>query len=400
MGREGVAPLAGEAPLATGAGPKPAAAGVAPADLAAVLARALTTLGEATGAERVAAWGRDESGTLRVLAARVEGAQLPPPNEGAWAALAALAGPTDLGAARSEALEALVTEHRFSAAAPLHAGANGVLAVLLLGSSKDLAGAVRPRVLAALANAAARSLAPAAAAQAAQRLARLDGEVQRLDRLAAVGGLLAEIVHEIRNPLVSIKTYLHLLGEEDAGRAGEFREVAIDELRRIERLLEVVMQHARPPSPRSDEAIGEIEPALRSAAQLAALRAAGRNISVEVALAEDVPPARIAPDALRQVLLNLALNAIEATEAGGKVRLLAAACEAGVSIAVEDDGPGVPVALRARLFEPFFSTKARPGGLGLAITRRLVEEVGGTLALEDATPRGSRFRVTLPLARA
>ena len=393
------APLVGEAAVAA-AGAKPATAGPAPADLAAVLVRALSALGESIGAERVAAWGRDESGALRVLAARVEGAQLPPPNEVAWAALTALAGPTDLGAAGSVALEALAAEHGFSAAAPLHAGTNGVVAVLLLGSSRDRAGAVRPRVLAALGSAAARSLAPAAAAQAAQRLARLDGEVQRLDRLAAVGGLLAEIVHEVRNPLVSIKTFLHLLGEEDGGRASEFREVAIDELRRIERLLEVVMQHARPPSPQSDDSIGEIEPALRSAAQLATLRAAGRNISVEVSLADDVPPARIAPDALRQVLLNLALNAIEASDTGGKVRLRASAGAAGVTIAVEDDGPGVPDALRARLFEPFFSTKARAGGLGLAITRRLVEEAGGSLALEDVTPHGSRFQVTLPLARA
>jgi two-component system sensor histidine kinase HydH len=259
---------------------------------------------------------------------------------------------------------------------------------------------VRPRVRAALRNAAARSLAPAVAAHAAQRLARLDAQVQRLDRLAAVGGLLAEIVHEIRNPLVSINTFLHLLGEEESGRSGEFRELVIDELRRIERLLEVVMQHARPASRPSAEAIGEIEPALRSTAQLAALRAGSRGIRVELDVADDVPPARIAPDALRQIALNLALNAIEASEQGGQVVLRASACAEGVTITVEDTGPGVPEAIRERLFEPFFSTKPRAGGLGLPITRRLVEEAGGTLVLEDVEPRGSRFRVTLPVARA
>ena len=364
-----------------------------------MLGRVVAALAETTGAERVAAWARDESGALRVLAARVEGAQLLPPNEAAWAALDALAGPADLGASGSAALEALAAEHGFAAAAPLRAGTGALLAVLLVGSSKDRPGTVRPRVLAALGNGAARSLASAAAAQAAQRLARLDAEVQALDRLAAVGGLLAEIVHEIRNPLVSIKTFLHLLGEEDGASGGEFREVAIDELRRIERLLEVVMQHARPPAPQSADAIGEIEPALRSVAQLATLRAAARGVTVELALAEDLPPASMSPDALRQVLLNLALNAIEASEAGGTVRLLAAPCESGVAIAVEDEGPGVPDALRARLFEPFFSTKSRAGGLGLAITRRLVEEAGGAIEIQDRTPRGARFRVTLPLAR-
>jgi len=364
-----------------------------------VLGRAVAALAETTGAERVAAWARDESGALQVLAARVEGAQLLPPSEAAWAAFDALAGPSDLGASGAPALGALAAEHGFSAAAPLRAGTGALLAVLVVGSGKDRPGAVRPRTLAALASATARSLGAAAAAQAAQRLARVDGEVQALDRLAAVGGLLAEIVHEIRNPLVSIKTFLHLLGEEDGARASEFREIAIDELRRIERLLEVVMQHARPPAPQSADAIAEIEPALRSVAQLATLRAAARGVAVELALEGEVPPACMAPDALRQVLLNLALNAIEASEAGATVRLLAAPCESGVAIAVEDEGPGVPEALRARLFEPFFSTKSRAGGLGLAITRRLVEEAGGAIEIQDRAPRGSRFRVTLPLAR-
>jgi len=371
----------------------------APAELAALLARALAALAEVTGAECAAAWGRDEGGVLRVLAARVEGAQLLPPDEAAWAALGELPGPTDLGVAGSAALVGLAAEHGFSAAAPLRVGEGELLAVLLIGSPLDRPGAVRPRVLAALASAATRSVGPAAAALASARLTRLDAEVQRLDRLAAVGGLLAEIVHEIRNPLVSIKTFLHLL-DEDGGESGEFKDVAIDELRRIERLLEVVMQHARPPSRHTAEAIGELEPALRSVVQLATLRAAGRGLTLELCFDEEAPPARIAPDALRQVLLNLTLNAIEASERGSCIRLVATASESAVSIAVEDEGPGIPEPLRARLFEPFFSTKSRPGGLGLAITRRLVEEAGGSIEIEDREPRGTRFRVTLPLAGA
>jgi signal transduction histidine kinase len=207
-------------------------------------------------------------------------------------------------------------------------------------------------------------------------------------------------VHEIRNPLVSIKTFLHLLGEEDPAGSAEFRGIAIDEVRRIERLLEVVMQHARPPSAPSPDAIGELEPALRSVAQLAGLRAATRSITVDVALAPDVPPAAIAPDALRQVLLNLALNAVEVSAPGAAVRLSAEPAEGGVRVVVEDEGPGVPEALRERVFEPFFSTKPRAGGLGLAITRRLVEQAGGAIEIRAKEPRGSLFCVTLPLAKA
>jgi signal transduction histidine kinase len=397
MREEAARPAAEDALAANGTEPGFATAGRV--GLAVVLARRVGTLAEATGAERVAAWARDEGGVLRVLAARVEGTELRAPSETDWAALGALTGPVDLGASGSPELEKLADQHGFAAAAPLRAGGNGPLAVLLVGGSRDLPGKVRPRTLAALGRAAVQNLGPASAAQAAQRLARLDIEVQALDRLAAVGGLLAEIVHEIRNPLVSVKTFLHLLGEEGAGGAEEFRAVAIDELRRVERLLEVVMQHARAPSKQTPEAIGEIEPALRSVAQLATLRAAARGIAVEVALEGDVPPACISPDALRQVLLNLALNAIEASEAGASVRLSAAPCEAGVALAVEDEGSGVPESLRERLFEPFFSTKSRAGGLGLAITRRLVEAAGGSIRIESRAGAGARFCVTLPLAR-
>jgi signal transduction histidine kinase len=393
------------------------------ADLPAVLARQVAALADATGATRIVAWGRGPSGAVEVLAARIEGPALLPPSEAAWHALAALPGPTDLTGVDDPTLAKVAAEYGVRAASPLRGEEEEPIALLLVGqaegaSNLDAPQASRPRLLAALAGAVARSLRPAVAAAAMERLGRLDGEVQRIDRLAAVGGLLAEIVHEIRNPLVSIKTFLHLLGEEsgrsELGAGGgersepsrestdpsEFRDVAIEELRRIERLLEAVSQHARPPSTASAEAIGEVEAALHSVAQLAGLRAVARGVTVEVAGAEAVPPASIAGDALRQVLLNLALNAIEATPGGGVVRIAAGECEAGVEIVVEDEGPGIPDELRARLFDPFVSTKAQPSGLGLAITRRLVEDVGGAIEAESREPRGARFRVTLPLARA
>lgn len=363
------------------------------ADLPAVLARQVAALADATGASRIVAWGRGATGAIEVLAARVEGPALLPPSETAWQAFTALPGPTDLAETDDPALAKLAAEYGIRAAAPLRGDASEPIAVLLVGEAGG------PRLLAALAGAVARSLRPAVAAAALERLGRLDGEVQRIDRLAAVGGLLAEIVHEIRNPLVSIKTFLHLLGEE-GGDPSEFRDVAIEELRRIERLLEAVSQHARPPSTASAEAIGEVEAALHSVAQLAALRAVARGVTVEVDEAEELAPARIAGDALRQILLNLALNAIEATPSGGCVHIGARAVEGAIEIVVEDEGPGIPDALRARLFEPFVSTKAQPSGLGLAITQRLVEDAGGTIEASSREPRGARFCVTLPLARA
>ena len=144
-------------------------------------------------------------------------------------------------------LTGIVERHGFTAAAPVTGGNAGAAAVLLLGEAEGDPNWVRPRILAELGAAAQRLRGPAAAALAAGGLAQLDAEVRRLDRLAAIGGLVAEMVHEIRNPLVSVKTFLQLLPE----RAGdpEFREsflqVASEEVRRIERLLDAVLQHGR-----------------------------------------------------------------------------------------------------------------------------------------------------------
>ena len=259
---------------------------------------------------------------------------------------------------------------------------------------------MRPRTLAALDAAARRVEGPLLGAIAGARLARLDADVRRLDRLAALGGLVAEIVHEVRNPLVSVKTFLQLLPErrDDPEFLQSFLDVAGDELVRIERLLDLVLDHASPrlPTPAQDggcEVAGVVAAVLRLVAHRAA--AAGVDLATDVAPA--LPGCALAPDALRQVLLNLTLNALDATPADGDVRIAARSLGQVVQIDVEDRGPGVPRALRRRLFEPFFSTKSeRPGGLGLAISFRIVAEADGTLAITDRPGGGSRFRIRLP----
>jgi signal transduction histidine kinase len=116
-------------------------------------------------------------------------------------------------------------------------------------------------------------------------------------------------------------------------------------------------------------------------------------VRLEVEAAPSELRAPMAADALRQVILNLALNAVDVTPAEGRVRLLASAGD-GLEVRVEDQGPGVPPELHQRVFEPFFTTRAaRPGGLGLAISRRLVESAGGILDVVDAEGGGAAFRL-------
>jgi signal transduction histidine kinase len=367
--------------------------------VSALLAHALDALVRETRAERGAIWACGLDGRALVLAAHGEGAA---PEECELLALGALPAATDLGGEGApECLARLAGRTGFAAAAPIGAGGEP-RRLLLIGGPSDLPGAVRPRTLAALGAAAERLAAPLAAAASLSRLARLDAEVRRLDRLASLGELVAEIVHEIRNPLVSVKTFLQLLPER-AGEPdfeGRFREVAAEELRRIERLLDLVLSHARPGAAVRDSDHTLLAGACESVLQLVSHRAADLGVAVE--LVTSGPPLRVAlsDDALRQVVLNLVLNALDATPRGGRVRLVLRAAGDEVELRVEDQGPGVAPALRERVFEPFFSTKPEaPGGLGLAISRRIAEESGGALRVDDAPGGGSSFALRLPSAR-
>jgi len=361
-------------------------------------------LAQATGATRVAAWGLRPDGGVRILAAQLEGPTLIEPEAADWRAVAALREATDLGAPQAPLLALRVARrHGLHAAAPV-GEAGSPQALLLLGSDAEPPGAVRPRSLGRLAAVARRLRSPLAAAAAAERLQGLDAEVRRLDRLAALGGLVAEIVHEIRNPLVSVKTFLQLLPEraDDPEFRESFHQVASDELRRIERLLEVVLRHGRPSdgkSPGRSQASADPGEALESVRRLVSFRAADREVDLQVSAQGALPRVGLGEDALRQVLLNLSLNAIDATPPGGAVRLALRPQEGLLVVCVEDDGPGIPERLRGRLFEPFFTTKGdRPGGLGLAISRRIVEEAGGRLSVTASTSGGARFEVALPRA--
>ena len=169
----------------------------------------------------------------------------------------------------------------------------------------------------------------------------------------------------------------------------------------MERLLDVVLEQARPSPEPGAEAPSDPAAAIRSIALLLERRAAQSEVAIELRLAEPLPPVALEDDALRQVLLNLAQNAVEASPRGGRVRIEASVAAASLVVEVEDEGAGVPEELRQRIFEPFVSTRQRgSGGLGLAISRRIVEEAGAQIALVDLAGGGSCFRLELPLRSA
>jgi signal transduction histidine kinase len=257
---------------------------------------------------------------------------------------------------------------------------------------------VRPRILGLLDATARRVAGPLAASRAVSRLRRLDDEVRRLDRLASLGTLAAEIAHEVRNPLVSVKTFLQLLPErgDDPEFTTRFLKLASEELQRMERLLELVIDY---PRGREQQERSSASSALGMVEELLGQLTQGRSIALEVKRAAELPDVAVTEDGLRQALLNLALNAIEATPDGGTVRLSGARVRGGVELRVADQGPGIPEEDCDRVFELFHSTRPDGhGGIGLAVTRRIVEEAGGTIQIGNGSDGGAEFRVWLPAA--
>jgi signal transduction histidine kinase len=211
--------------------------------------------------------------------------------------------------------------------------------------------------------------------------------------------LAAGIAHEIRNPLVAVKTFLDLLPQrlDDRDFLTHFRDLSLGELRRVTNLIAdlLALGKSTTAARRAVEAGSTLEPVVRL------MESTARNRKVELVsqLGERVPEIWADPDQLKQIVLNLILNAIEASPAGGQVTLNIRDSEDGtVVIEVRDQGPGIPAEQQEHIFDPFFTTKETGTGLGLALVHQMVVEHGGAIDVESAPGRGTAFRVALPKA--
>jgi two-component system sensor histidine kinase HydH len=225
------------------------------------------------------------------------------------------------------------------------------------------------------------------------------------EKLAAIGRLAAGIAHEVRNPLGVIRSSAamvrdHFAPADDAHRACGF---ILDEIDRLDGLIASLLAFARPTTLRVRPAA--LEDVVARATALADETLKRRDAKLAAAVAAPRAELAVDPDLIAQVLLGLVTNAAEAVAPGGRVELRARVEPAGVVFAVADDGPGVPEADTARVFEPFYTTKASGTGLGLAMAERIARAHGGELRVVQgagAGPggRGACFELRLPPARA
>jgi signal transduction histidine kinase len=224
------------------------------------------------------------------------------------------------------------------------------------------------------------------------------------EKLAALGKISAGIAHEIRNPLTSIKILIHSLVDEMATSASREKDLTVieSEIERVNKIIKQFLDFARPRPPSLEPM--DVRKVLDETLALIAYEVEAQGVSLEKEYAPDLPPVPMDREQMKQVFLNLLLNAIQAMELGGQLKVSAAlrdhppGAKSGslLEISFQDTGKGIPEDMQDRIFEPFFSTKEEGIGLGLPIAQRIVEEHGGEIAVESKPGKGTIFHIKIP----
>jgi len=228
----------------------------------------------------------------------------------------------------------------------------------------------------------------------------LEAEVLHRERLSALGNLAAAVAHEVRNPLNAISMGLQRLKVEfwptdDPEDYSRLTELMLGEARRLNSIVEQFLSLARPVEIKA-EAL-PLQEILKELAELEESHARQSNVRIQVIAAPNLPALKADPNHLTQVLLNLMLNGLQAMPEGGTLTLEAKTSKSNFLIAVTDTGTGIAAENQRRIFEPYFTTKAKGTGLGLAISRRIIEAHGGTITAANEPGGGCRFEISLPL---
>ncbi|HEY2988733.1 MAG TPA: ATP-binding protein [Candidatus Binatia bacterium] len=228
----------------------------------------------------------------------------------------------------------------------------------------------------------------------------LEAEVLHRERLSALGNLAATVAHEVRNPLNAISMGLQRLKTEfrpteDEDEYSHLTQVMLDEVHRLNSIVEQFLSLARPLEIKPEQL--RLQDLLKELAGLEERNAAQSSIEIRVVVPPDLPPLKADREYLRQTLLNLILNGFQAMPDGGTLTLQAYMSNGNILITVTDTGVGIPRENLPRIFEPYFTTKAKGSGLGLAIARRIVEAHGGTIVVSSEAGEGCVFRISLPI---
>jgi signal transduction histidine kinase len=224
-------------------------------------------------------------------------------------------------------------------------------------------------------------------------------QMKKAERLSAVGQLAASLAHEIRNPLASISGAAGILkrGHASPANTDECLSILEKESQRLNKLLSNFLDFARPRLPRYQRV--DSKDLIESVASIARHSAILQDVELVIDDSAGAPEIDCDAEQLKQVLLNLILNAVQATEGPGKVCIRSLHLRDRLRIEIRDEGSGVASGQQEKIFDPFFTTKENGTGLGLAIAANIVEQHGGTLTGNNNPDKGMTFRLDLPVHR-
>ncbi|MHA7580865.1 two-component system sensor histidine kinase NtrB [Paenibacillus vandeheii] len=222
-------------------------------------------------------------------------------------------------------------------------------------------------------------------------LEMLRSELDNVDRLSLVGQMAASITHEVRNPMAVVRGFLQLMQEKSPESLDHYYRIVLEELDRANSIINDFLSLAQNRIAEKEESqlhdiIHELSPLLWADANL-------RGQSIEFMLAHDVPKLHLNSKEIKQVVLNLARNGMEAMNEKGVLTLETRLVGDTVELCVRDTGPGIPRVKKEKLFEPFFTTKAKGTGLGLSMCLSIVERHNGTITVESEEGQGTTFKV-------
>lgn len=223
------------------------------------------------------------------------------------------------------------------------------------------------------------------------------------EKMALVGKLATEVAHSIRSPMTSINMRLFSLKRslDLTENQNEDFEVAAEEMRRLDNIVRNFLEFSRPPKLHKQKT--DISWIISMTLELLEYRLKRHDVEVIRKSAESMPPAEADPELMKEVFVNLIVNACEAMGEGGKIFIEESLSKSGgrpceIQISIRDTGPGIPEEARHQILEPFHSTKTQGTGLGLFITSRIIREHGGRLDLHSAEGQGATFIVILPMS--
>jgi two-component system sensor histidine kinase HydH len=229
-------------------------------------------------------------------------------------------------------------------------------------------------------------------------LAELDKantEKARLERLSALGEMATTVAHETKNPLNSIRLATSYLKKNFQGEIlSEFLSIIEEEVSRLNDITSNFLGFSRPAPLKLRT--GDINAIVKSTVELIRQEATDRNIEMVILTDEHIPPIQCDFSRLKQALLNLLINALDASKAGDTITVTTEFAGAAVMLHIQDTGKGIPPEERENIFKPFYTTKTRGSGLGLAIVDRIVKEHKGEIAVDSAVGRGTKITISLP----